>query len=129
MSEQIEKLEEEIIDREFLEQCVNKMEPEIQQIFYRTYGENLEKNVPFNNYSVKRMLQSICKKQNLTTQEKKVVLMRFGIVTGIPITLQEVADNMGMTREKARLIEIKALRPPCVFSGRKKLMECLKGEK
>ena len=46
----------------------------------------------------------------LTPRESKVLKMRFGIDNQIPMTLEQVGDIFGVTRERIRQIEAKALR-------------------
>lgn len=46
----------------------------------------------------------------LTEQEKQVISMRFGLESGTKITLSEIGDNLGVSRERVRQIEIRALR-------------------
>ena len=46
----------------------------------------------------------------LTPREEKVVRMRFGLDDGNPKTLEEVGNVFGVTRERIRQIEAKALR-------------------
>ena len=46
----------------------------------------------------------------LTPREARVLSMRFGLDTGIPYTLEEVGEKFGLTRERIRQIEGKALR-------------------
>ncbi|MCL5772766.1 MAG: RNA polymerase sigma factor RpoD, partial [Firmicutes bacterium] len=48
--------------------------------------------------------------QNLTPREKKVLQLRFGLEDGKPRTLEEVGQEFGVTRERIRQIESKALR-------------------
>jgi len=48
--------------------------------------------------------------ETLTTREKKVLMMRFGIDMNTDHTLEEVGKQFGVTRERIRQIEAKALR-------------------
>jgi len=48
--------------------------------------------------------------ETLTYREKRVLELRFGIATGHPHTLEEVGKKFGVTRERIRQIEAKALR-------------------
>ena len=46
---------------------------------------------------------------NLSERHRKVVLYRYGLTTDDPITLEELADEMGLTRERVRQIQREAL--------------------
>ena len=46
----------------------------------------------------------------LTPHEKRVISLRFGIGTDNTLTLEEVGKSMGLTRERIRQIEQKALK-------------------
>lgn len=61
----------------------------------------------------------------LTSREKRVLELRFGIEDGRPRTLEEVGKEFGVTRERIRQIEAKALRKLRHPSRSKKLKDYL----
>ena len=62
---------------------------------------------------------------SLADRERKVIELRFGLVDGHPRTLEEVGREFGVTRERIRQIEAKALRKLRHPSRSKKLKDFL----
>ena len=48
--------------------------------------------------------------EKLTQREKEVILLRYGFVDDVAHTLDSIAGKYGLTRERVRQIESKALR-------------------
>jgi len=48
--------------------------------------------------------------ENLPDREREVIDLRFGVTDGVARTLAEIADELGISRERVRQIEEKALR-------------------
>ena len=46
----------------------------------------------------------------LSPREQKVIILRFGLESGQPMTLEEVGREYGITRERIRQVEAKAIR-------------------
>lgn len=59
----------------------------------------------------------------LTPRERRVLLLRFGLIDGHQRTLEEVGKRFGVTRERIRQIEAKALRKLRHPSRSKKLRD------
>ena len=72
---------------------------------------------------LKEQLMSVL--DTLTSREKKVLELRFGIVDGRTRTLEEVGKEFNVTRERIRQIEAKALRKLRHPSRSKKLRDFL----
>ena len=72
--------------------------------------ENTEAQPP-SDPAARRLLREKIEEMltNLTAREKQILLMRFGLDDGQPRTLEEVGEAFGVTRERIRQIQVKAL--------------------
>ncbi|MFA6553774.1 MAG: RNA polymerase sigma factor RpoD [Patescibacteria group bacterium] len=61
--------------------------------------------------------------RELSAREQKILEMRFGLSDGVSHTLEEVGQEFGVTRERIRQIEAKALEKIEDHSGMKKLRD------
>lgn len=62
------------------------------------------------NESMARDVRNMLENSNLNDRERYVIEERFGLNDGIPKTLQVIGNNCGVTRERIRQVEEKALR-------------------
>ncbi len=59
----------------------------------------------------------------LTPREQRVLQLRFGLIDGHPLTLEEVGKKFGVARERIRQIEAKALQKLCLLGYAESLHE------
>lgn len=66
---------------------------------------------PYERLEISNVQENL-KKTIFTLQPREilVVLMRYGFWSGEPMTLEDIGKNFGLTRERIRQIEVKALR-------------------
>ena len=129
MSEISTDFENEIIEKITLEGYIKQFDSEIQNIFYNVYGKSLEaipQNLLQSNLSMDRFLEGLLSLNNVRSQ--KIILMRLGIVTGSTMTLQEVAEAFGITRERVRQIESMIIGRFRSHARRKRLNEYYNGK-
>ena len=126
MFESNRTLEDTVITKTTVKEYLDKFDPEIQKIFFNLFGENLDafpEELLHRERQTEEILQQLLKLGDSTSQ--KVILMRFGLVTGTPMTEEEVSKKLGITRERIRQIESKFLRKPRHLTRRKKLVDYL----
>ncbi len=59
--------------------------------------------------------------EQLTPQEKKIIIMRFGLDGSEPKTLREIGEKLGISRERVRQLETRAKKKMKEYALRKKL--------
>ena len=124
-----ENFEDVIIARMTAQECIENFDPEIQAIFYDRYGKNLEalpETFFHANFSVIDLMERLLKLPSVKHQ--KIILCRFGIVTGSVMTLEEVGEKFDITRERVRLIESNFIRLPVHLARRKKIRDFYSAE-
>ncbi|MGC2310640.1 MAG: RNA polymerase sigma factor RpoD [Candidatus Babeliaceae bacterium] len=83
-----------------------------EDAFIKDFIENENDYSPADtveNSDLKESVRDVLK-SSLTPREETVIKMRFGIDVASEHTLEEVGKNFGVTRERVRQIEVKALR-------------------
>lgn len=83
-------------DESFLEDFIPSSEPTPEDIMMKT--------------ELKEVMRDVVDTVLTTDREKKVIRLRFGLIDEMPRTLDQVSQFFGITRERVRQIESKALR-------------------
>ena len=77
---------------------------------YRTLNKMFKKDMKDNSSNKDaRKKQAELINRILNSQEKEIISLRFGIPDDNNMTLEQVGKNLGLTRERVRQIEKKAL--------------------
>jgi RNA polymerase primary sigma factor len=94
-----------------------------EDAFIKDFIENENDSSPADTVESSDLKESVrdVLKSSLTPREETVIKMRFGIDVASEHTLEEVGKNFGVTRERVRQIEVKALRKLRHPSRNKKL--------
>ncbi|HEX9617618.1 MAG TPA: sigma-70 family RNA polymerase sigma factor, partial [Anaerolineales bacterium] len=88
------------------------LETPIQEDEEDVLGDFIDSGAPNPEESALESLMGEGLKEVLETlppRELRVLQMRYGLVDGTPLTLNEVGRRMGITRERARQLESQAL--------------------
>ncbi len=83
------------------------------------------KNISPDRAAALQLLREYVKEaiKDLLPREQKILEMRFGLTDGVAHTLEEVGQEFGVTRERIRQIEAKALEKIQGFKGVEKLKD------
>lgn len=79
---------------------------------------------PYNEEEFKAALNKLL--ERCTEREAEVLRLRFGLTDGKTRTLEEVAEIFGISRERVRQIEHKAIHRPVHLTRRKKISDYYK---
>jgi len=100
----IQKISQEVIS---LEAPIGDSEDDLSLSDFIKDEQSLSPDQLANNALLKDQIKEIL--ADLTERERKILSMRFGLEDNIPHTLEEVGKVFGVTRERIRQIEAKAL--------------------
>ncbi|MGC9603426.1 MAG: sigma-70 family RNA polymerase sigma factor [Minisyncoccia bacterium] len=100
----IQKISQEVIS---LEAPIGDSEDDLSLSDFIKDEQSLSPDQLANNALLKDQIREIL--ADLTERERKILSMRFGLEDNIPHTLEEVGKVFGVTRERIRQIEAKAL--------------------
>jgi len=93
--------------------------PRYKQLLVDIFSEN---KVPADSNQAETIIKKLL--AILTDREQQIINLRYGLTDGPPKTLQQIGDLFGVSRERIRQIERKALRRLKHPSRRKILEHC-----
>ena len=112
--------EDKVIEKLDLQKHLTQFDPEIQEMLQEAYGPDLEA-LPEDEALCARgrmedLFRALLSLKNV--RDQKLILMRFGIVTGTGCTIEELTKIFNMSRDRVRHIESGFLRrngrPKCI---------------
>lgn len=119
MEEEYTEMEETIINRLSVLDRIKLLAPEIQEWIMKEYGDYESFVESLDDQERICDLFELISERRLNWREQKVIFLRFGIIDGTPKSLEDVSKEMGMTRERVRLIEAKCLRNRGIHRSKK----------
>lgn len=117
-------MESSIINRLSALDSIKQLAPQIQQWILEEYSD-YDSFVDSLDDRYAYALLELISERKLNLQEQKILFLRYGIIDGTPKTLEEVSRIMGITRDRARLIEYNCLHRGCHLRRSKKLSDYL----
>ena len=125
MDQEYNEMKEIIIDRLSVLDSIDLLAPQIQQWILEEYSDYETFIESLDNKEQARDLFELVSERKLSWREQKIILMRYGIIDGVPKTLTEISEIMGITKERTRQIISKCLRHGCLLHRAMKLKDYL----
>ena len=100
----MDEIDSKALEKITIQEYISQFDPEIRDILYNAYGKYLEGSPR----DMALFLEVLLSLRNPRTQ--KILLMRLGVVTGSPMTPEEVAQALRITRQRVCQIENMAIR-------------------
>lgn len=119
MEEEYTEMEDTIINRLSVLDSIKLLAPEIQEWIMKEFGDYESFVESLEDQERICDLFELISERKLNWREQKVIFLRYGIIDGTPKSLEDVSKEMGMTRERVRLIEAKCLHRGCIHRSRK----------
>ena len=115
--EELINLTQEVVS---LEETLGGKDKDELKKYLKDTSINAPEEEVFNNI-LREQIEKILNK--LTPRERLVIKLRFGLEDGLPRSLEEIGKILGVTRERVRQIETKALKKLRNFEESKKLKD------